>query len=118
MNPVEKALWFVETHFASDIALEDIAKIAGVSRHHMVRAFGAATGRSVMRYVRGRRLSEAARLLANGVPDILTIALEAGYGSHEAFTRAFRDQFGLTPRSGSCATPSRQPRTRGAHQDE
>src|SRR5262249_7515885 len=34
---------------------------------------------------------------ALGAPDILTVALDAGYGSHEAFTRAFRDQFGITP---------------------
>jgi len=50
-----------------------------------------------MGYVRGRRLTEAARALANGAPDILTVALDVGYGSHEAFTRAFREQFGLTP---------------------
>jgi len=47
--------------------------------------------------VRGRRLTEAARALSGGAPDILTVAIEAGYGSHEAFTRAFRDQFGATP---------------------
>ena len=35
--------------------------------------------------------------LANGAPDILSLALEADYGSHEAFTRAFRDHFGVTP---------------------
>ena len=63
----------------------------------MVRAFAAATGLSVMRYVRARRLSEAARALAAGAPDILALALEADYGSHEAFTRAFRDHFGVTP---------------------
>jgi AraC family transcriptional regulator len=97
MNPVQKALWFIESHFAEDITLEAIAAIAGVSRHHMVRAFGTATGYSVMRYVRGRRLSTAARTLANGAPDILAVALDAGYASHEAFTRAFRDQFGVTP---------------------
>ena len=97
MNPVGKALWFIESHFASDIALEDIANIAGISRYHMTRAFGGATGHSIMRYVRGRRLTEAARSLSNGAPDILAVALEAGYGSHEAFTRAFRDQFGFTP---------------------
>jgi AraC family transcriptional regulator len=74
-----------------------VAQIGGVSRYHMVRAFGIATGRSVMRYLRGRRLSEAARSLARGAPDILAVALDAGYGSHEAFTRAFRDHFGLTP---------------------
>jgi AraC family transcriptional regulator len=47
--------------------------------------------------VRARRLSEAARALAGGAPDILQLALDADYGSHEAFTRAFRDHFGLTP---------------------
>ena len=50
-----------------------------------------------MRYVRARRLTEAARALAGGAPDILSLALEADYGSHEAFTRAFRDHFGITP---------------------
>lgn len=97
MNAVGKAIWFIETHFSDDISLDDIAKSAGVSRYHMVRAFGFATGRSVMRHVRGRRLTEAARSLASGAPDILAVALDAGYGSHEAFTRAFREQFGLTP---------------------
>jgi AraC family transcriptional regulator len=97
MNVVGKAIWFIESHFAGDISLDDIAQSAGVSRYHVVRAFGFATGRSVMRHVRGRRLTEAARSLANGMPDILEVALEAGYGSHEAFTRAFREQFGLTP---------------------
>src|SRR5258708_25437277 len=50
-----------------------------------------------MRYVRERRLTEAGRSLINGATDILTVALDAGYSSHEAFTRAFREQFGLTP---------------------
>lgn len=97
MNPVAKALWFIESRSASDIALDDIASCAGVSRFHLLRAFSATTGRSIMRYVRARRLSEAARRLAAGADDILAIALEMGYGSHEAFTRAFREQFGATP---------------------
>jgi AraC family transcriptional regulator len=97
MDPVDKALWFIESHFAQELTLDDIAAIAGVSRFQLVRAFGYATGTSVMRYVRARRLTEAARALAGGAPDILTVALGAGYGSHEAFTRAFRDQFGTTP---------------------
>jgi AraC family transcriptional regulator len=96
-NPLGKALWFIESHFSSDLTLEDVAKVSGVSRFHMTRAFGAATGHSVIRYVRGRRLTEAARSLASGAPDILSVALDAGYGSHEAFTRAFCDQFGFTP---------------------
>ena len=97
MNPARKALWFIESHLAGELTLDEISDVAGVTRFHMVRAFAAATGFSVMRYVRARRLSEAARSLASGAPDILQVALDAEYGSHEAFTRAFRDHFGLTP---------------------
>jgi AraC family transcriptional regulator len=97
MDPVKKAIWCIERRFAADLSLDEIADVSGVSRFHLSRAFGVATGRSVMRYVRERRLSEAARQLAQGAPDILNVALDWGYGSHEAFTRAFRDQFGLTP---------------------
>src|SRR5947199_3232749 len=104
MNPAQKALWFIESHLASALTLDEVAAIAGVSRFHIVRAFASATGWSVMRYVRARRLSEAARALANGAPDILTVALEADYGSHEAFTRAFRDHFGLTPEAVRSST--------------
>jgi AraC family transcriptional regulator len=105
MNPAQKALWYVESHLADALSLDEIAAIAGVSRFHLVRAFAEVTGLSVMRYVRARRLSEAAKALADGAPDILNLALEADYGSHEAFTRAFRDHFGVTPesvRSSAC----------------
>src|SRR5262245_56228461 len=107
MNPAQKGLWYIESRLAAPLSLDDISDVAGVSRFHMVRAFAAATGFSVMRYVRARRLSEAARALAAGAPDILHVALDADYGSHEAFTRAFRDHFGITPemvRATTCLT--------------
>jgi AraC family transcriptional regulator len=98
MDPVQKALWFVESHSRESISLEDIASACKVSPFHLTRAFAASTGLSLMRYVRARRLSEAARRLAQGADDILRLALDAGYGSHEAFTRAFVEQFALTPK--------------------
>jgi AraC family transcriptional regulator len=97
MDPVQKALWFVESHSREPIALEDIARVCYVSPFHLTRAFSSTMGWSLMRYVRARRLSEAARRLAGGADDILGVALDSGYGSHEAFTRAFRDHFALTP---------------------
>lgn len=97
MDPVRKAIWFAESHSRDAISLEEIAGVCEVSAFHLTRAFAAVTGVSLMRYVRARRLSEAARALADGAGDILSVALDAGYHSHEAFTRAFRDQFGLTP---------------------
>jgi AraC family transcriptional regulator len=104
MNPAQKALWYIESHLAEPLTLDDVAGVAGVSRFHLVRAFAAATGFSVMRYVRARRLSKAAQALAAGAPDILSLALDADYSSHEAFTRAFRDHFGVTPEAVRAAT--------------
>jgi len=98
-GPVEKALWFIESHFGRDVTLDQISEAACVSRYHMSRMFAVSMGIPVMRYLRVRRLSEAARVLANGNRDILSVALDVGYGSHEAFTRAFREQFGVTPES-------------------
>jgi AraC family transcriptional regulator len=95
----DKALWIIERNSTQSLTLDGIAAACGVSRSHLAHAFGTATGVSVMQYVRARRLSAAARALAAGASDILSIALEAGYGSHEAFTRAFRDRFGQTPES-------------------
>src|SRR6516225_9632230 len=97
MDPAQKALWYVEKHSREAISLDEIARACHVSTFHLTRAFAATMGLSLMRYVRGRKLSEAARQLASGADDILRLALDTGYGSHEAFTRAFRDQFALTP---------------------
>jgi AraC family transcriptional regulator len=92
-----KTLWYIESHLSGDLSLDMIADAVGVSRFHISRAFGVTVGCALASYVRARRLSDAARKLVDGAPDILTVALETGYGSHEAFTRAFRQHFGLTP---------------------
>ena len=97
MDPIGKALWLIETDLEGSLDLQDIADACGLSRFGMARAFVVATGWPVMRYAKARRLSRSARQLAEGARDILGLALEAGYGSHEAFTRAFREQFGITP---------------------
>src|SRR5437763_1121074 len=94
-----QALWFIESHLTDDLSLDRIAAAAGVSTFHLCRAFAAATGQPVAAYARARRLSRAAQALAAGAPDILDVALGAGYESHEAFTRAFRQQFQTTPES-------------------
>ena len=97
MNPIRKALWFIESHYAGEITLDEIADVAGVTRFHLCRVFRLVTGHSPLEYVRERRLSDAARQLASGASNILEVALDARYASHEAFTRAFRDRFGCTP---------------------
>jgi AraC family transcriptional regulator len=97
MSLTAKALFVIERSLDGDLTLEEIAQRCGVSRFHLSHAFGRATGMPPMAYVRARRLSDAARALIAGAPDILGLALDSGYASHEAFSRAFKSQFGKTP---------------------
>lgn len=106
MSVTARALWYIESHLGGDLSLELIARDVGVSRYHLSRAFSAATGCGLAVYVRARRLSEAAKALLNGAPDILSVSLDSGYGSHEAFTRAFRQHFGLTPEQARAQRPN------------
>lgn len=96
-SPVEKAIWFIESHFAEEITLDDVAEVCGLSRFQTSRLFASTPAQTMSGYLRGRRLTEAARALAEGAPNILAVAIEAGYNSHEAFARAFVQQFGSTP---------------------
>ncbi|MGN6516563.1 MAG: AraC family transcriptional regulator [Rhizomicrobium sp.] len=97
MSVTNKALFVIERNLTRELTLAEIAKACDVSRFHLAHAFGEATGLSVMEYVRGRRLTEAAYALASGASDILGVALDTGYHSHEAFSRAFKAQFAKTP---------------------
>lgn len=86
MDAIARAVWLIESNPSQNLSLDEIAGIVGLSSFHLTRAFGRSLGRSVMSYARARRLAEAAKRLAAGAPDILGVALDAGYGSHEAFT--------------------------------
>jgi AraC family transcriptional regulator len=99
-----RAVWYIESHLTEAVTLEDIAAVAGISKYHLARSFAFAVSHAPLGYSRARRLSVAAAALQGGARDILNVALDAGYSSHEAFTRAFRDHFGSTPeavRSGA-----------------
>jgi AraC family transcriptional regulator len=97
MSLAAKVVWMIERNLGNELSLTDIADGCGVSKFHMARAFEARVGIPVMQYVRARRLSNAAERLAEGAADILSLALDTGYASHEAFSRAFKAQFDRTP---------------------
>lgn len=97
MSILPKALWFIENHYGRRPSLDEVADASGTTRFHLSRTFSLAAGVPLTAYMRGRRLTEALKLIEAGAPSLIEVALEAGYGSHEAFTRAFRAQFGITP---------------------
>ncbi|MFC0211766.1 effector binding domain-containing protein [Paenibacillus chartarius] len=94
---MQQAIDYIESRLTEDLKIADVAARAHCSAFHFQRLFQAITGFSVQGYVRKRRLSEAAGLLRSSQKGILDVAVEYGYGSQEAFTRAFSSFFGMTP---------------------
>jgi AraC-like DNA-binding protein len=105
---VQKAVWFVESHFRETVTLEEIAQTCGVSAYHLTRTFATSMGIPLMRYVRARRLSEAARQLIQTKANIVDVALETGYGSHEAFTQSPCANISHQRNSHGCSKSSSQ----------
>lgn len=97
MAILDKVLWQIETHLNEEMSLHVFSERCATSPEHMARVFRRGAGLTITAYLRARRLSEAAKRIAAQEENILTIALEAGYGSHEAFTRAFASYLGLLP---------------------
>lgn len=81
-----------------DLDAARLADRAGFSKHHFHRVFRGMTGESVMGLVRRLRMERAAQRLRFGQTSVTDVAFASGYGSHEAFTRAFRERFGVAPR--------------------
>ena len=99
---------FIEERLDQELSLEELAKLAHFSPYHFHRVFRALVGESVYEYIKRLRLESAATRLRITERSVLDIALESGYESHEGFTRAFRQRFGVSPsefRAG--ATPTR-----------
>ena len=98
---LNRAVALVEEHLAEDPARRvDAAALAariGTTEHHLRRMFGSLAGMPLSDYVRRRRMSLAARDLTTGRADLLTVAVRHGYGSAEAFGRAFRAVHGASP---------------------
>jgi len=87
----------IQQHLDEPLPLERLAAVACFSPYHFHRIFRGMVGESVHEHVRRLRLERAATQLKNTLQPVTVIALEAGYESHEAFTRAFHGHFGLAP---------------------
>ncbi|WP_101525899.1 AraC family transcriptional regulator [Nocardioides houyundeii] len=108
----------IESHLAADpSASVDVGGLAtrlGTTEHHLRRMFSSLAAMPLSEYVRRRRMSLAAADLTEPNDDLLTVAVRYGYGSAEAFGRAFRAVHGASPGDvRRCGGPLRtQPRIR------
>jgi len=87
----------IENHLTEDLDVADVARRLGTTEHHLRRMFSSLAAMPVSEYVRRRRMTVAAAdVLGDG--DLLGIAVRHGYGSTEAFGRAFQAVHGASPR--------------------
>jgi AraC family transcriptional regulator len=81
------------------LTLGSLARAAGLSPYHFLRTFERVTGVTPHQYVLRARLREAAMRLAAGPSRILDVAFDCGFGDVSNFNRAFRTEFGVSPRA-------------------
>ena len=88
----------IDAHLDQPLDLETLAAVANFSAFHFHRVFRASTGETLGDYLRRRRVETAAlRLQTQPRSTVLEVALGVGFGSGEAFARAFRIRFGTSP---------------------
>lgn len=96
---LEQAVIYIENHLESNIKVEDVAKAAGYSYYHLNRQFTAILGESVGNYIKMRRLANASKMLLYTEIKIIDIAIKSGFDSPEAFSRAFKAIYKVSPQS-------------------
>jgi len=90
-------LVYIQAHLDEPLPLDLLASHASFSPFHFHRVFRGMIGESVAGHVRRLRLERAASRLRQTRQPVTQLAFEAGYTTHEAFTRAFRAAFGISP---------------------
>lgn len=95
---IQSVLDDMELHLDEEIDLEEMAKKAGLSPFYFQKLFSRLVKKPFREYIKLRRLAYGCQMLAEK-PElrILDVAIASGFGSHEVFSRAFKDAYGLTP---------------------
>ncbi len=94
-----EVLVHIQSRLDEPLPLEELAGIACFSPFHFHRIFKGLVGEPVGEHIRRLRLERATHALANSRRSVLDVALEAGFETHESFSRAFRKMFGRSPSS-------------------
>jgi AraC family transcriptional regulator len=97
MKLMTEIIQYIEDNLSEELNVEAVATRSGYSVHHFQRMFATVTGLSMGSYIRRRRLTKAAHRLVDIDVRIIDLAIESGFESQEAFTRAFKSMFGLNP---------------------
>ena len=98
---LEKINTFVRRNLHRQITIEDLAKEMDCSVSYMRTVFREKLGISIGRYIRDSRLSLAAQLLLRNQHTVTEVAERTGFESLVAFSRAFKNRYGTSPKAYS-----------------
>jgi AraC family transcriptional regulator len=101
---LKQVLDYLEAHVADDIALQDLAGIAGVSPGHFCRAFKQSMGLSCTQQLIALRMDRAKQMLRNSALPVIEVAAACGYDSPSRFAMLFKRETGHTPTAWRRAT--------------
>jgi AraC family transcriptional regulator len=93
---LNRVVEYIDAHLADEIDVAGVATSLGTTEYHLRRMFSSLAGMPLSEYIRRRRMSVAVADVL-GDADLLGIAVRYGYGSTEAFNRAFRSVHGVSP---------------------
>ncbi|MEV0191015.1 AraC family transcriptional regulator [Kitasatospora purpeofusca] len=97
LERLNRAMEYIEEHLDGTVDAGELARIATTSEYHFRRLFSALAGMPLSEYLRRRRLTLAGAEVLAGERTLLDVAVRYGYGSGEAFARAFRAMHGVGP---------------------
>ncbi|MFE6287589.1 GyrI-like domain-containing protein [Streptomyces sp. NPDC057877] len=97
LDRLNQCMEHIERHLEQPLDVVELARVAATSEYHLRRLFSALAGMPLSEYVRRRRLTVAGAEVLGGRGTLLEIAVRYGYGSGEAFARAFRAMHGVGP---------------------
>jgi AraC family transcriptional regulator len=103
------AIEFMENHLKEDVTVQEITKGSAISSWHFQRIFHENIGETIGSYLRRRRLSCAFEELTTSSHKVIDIALDYQFGSPEAFSRAFKKEFNLSPLESRKTNPKKVP---------
>ena len=95
---IHEALTYIEHNFQNEITIEDIAGVCGLNRTYFGKIFKEALGKTPQEFLLNYRMLKAAELLKLTSLSIGDIGLAVGYANQMHFSRAFKNNYGISPR--------------------
>jgi AraC family transcriptional regulator len=94
---LRRVLDYVESFLDHDLAVDELAQVAGLSRYHFGKAFRQSTGTTLHRYVLSRRIWRAQELLSKPSSTLVDVAGAVGFSNQSHFTAVFTTRLGISP---------------------